>query len=106
MGTWKDPDYLKKWYRRNRKRMIAKNFANSLKRNYGLDFAVYIGMKKEQRNLCVICGIPHKRKLCVDHCHETGKIRGLLCNDCNVGLSRFKELPVLLRSAAVYLEAA
>ena len=42
--------------------------------------------------------------LCVDHCHATGAIRGLLCNDCNTVLSKANDSPELLRRLAAYLE--
>ena len=44
------------------------------------------------------------RNLCIDHNHLTGIVRGLLCNDCNTGISKFKDNPQWLRAAALYLE--
>jgi hypothetical protein len=68
-------------------------------------------MEKAQNNLCAICGNPqhqfHKgtrKRLYVDHDHKTNKVRGLLCNNCNAGVGRFKDEPDRLRSAADYLE--
>jgi hypothetical protein len=46
------------------------------------------------------------QNLCVDHSHVTGKVRGLLCHSCNVGLGHFKDDPRFTRSATEYLEAA
>ena len=43
-------------------------------------------------------------KWCVDHDHETGAVRGLLCRECNLGLAAFRESPTALRRAAGYLE--
>lgn len=61
-----------------------------------------------QNNLCAICGKPQngrwKKNLHIDHDHTTGKIRGLLCNLCNLGVGKFKDDPHLLRKAANYLE--
>jgi len=58
------------------------------KRRYGITLDDYNEMLKKQSNKCKICKISPdnlKRKLCIDHCHETGKIRGLLCDKCNNG---------------------
>ena len=53
---------------------------------------------------CFICGLDKdRRNLCVDHCHTTGKVRGLLCDNCNVGLGRFKDNITLLEKAIKYL---
>jgi hypothetical protein len=54
---------------------------------------------------CVICG-DAEAKLVVDHDHKTGAIRGILCNHCNRGLGHFRDDPVLLEFARVYLLAA
>lgn len=47
-----------------------------------------------------------KRTLCVDHDHETGRVRGLLCNRCNVALARFGDTIAGVRAALNYLERA
>ena len=53
---------------------------------------------------CVICGI--ETQLVVDHCHETGAVRGMLCSNCNLGLGHFKDDPMLLEFARIYLLAS
>jgi hypothetical protein len=52
---------------------------------------------------CVICG--SIEELVVDHCHKTNVIRGMLCNHCNRGLGHFKDDPMLLEFAKVYLQS-
>lgn len=58
------------------------------------------------REVCDICGSPptSRRRNCIDHCHTTGIVRGLLCEDCNKGLGRFKDSPELLNKAVQYLK--
>lgn len=84
-----------------------------LKRTYGLSTEQYAAMLALQGNRCGICGSfssgvmtkgGHARWH-VDHDHTTGRVRGLLCGPCNVGLGGFKDNPVALRNAAIYLEA-
>ncbi len=81
---------------------------------YGLGPGDYATMLAAQHGGCAICSRPeseptrrggsrHKR-LAVDHCHDSGRIRGLLCTDCNVGLGCFLDDPELFRKAIAYLE--
>jgi hypothetical protein len=53
---------------------------------------------------CTICG-EITNKLSVDHCHKTNKVRGILCQECNLGLGKFKDDPELLEFARIYLLA-
>lgn len=92
-----------KIYRQNHKE-VAKN--NSLRFNYGITLEDYNKMFQEQGGCCLICGkhqSEFKKSLSVDHCHETGKIRGLLCKDCNFGIAYLKHNIKLLNSAILYL---
>lgn len=86
----------------------------SLKKDFGITIETYDAMKVTQNNLCAICGKPETsthnngkiKELAVDHCHSTGKIRGLLCWVCNTGIGKLLHSPDLLRKAAAYIEAA
>lgn len=74
---------------------------------FGMSPEDYEKLIEEQNNQCKICGKNGKdcryKVLVVDHCHATGKIRGLLCDRCNIGLGKFKDNLALLDSAAKYL---
>jgi hypothetical protein len=74
-------------------------------RVYGLTPDDYTRMLKDQGGGCAICGRPPglKKRLAVDHDHETGRVRGLLCFRCNWGLSYFSEKAERLAKAAAYL---
>lgn len=74
------------------------------RRMYGITRKDYEGLCNQQDRKCKVCG--RVCKLYVDHNHKTSVIRGLLCNNCNLGLGHFKDNPQLLRNAANYLEAA
>lgn len=83
-----------------------------LKREYGITLEDYNKMLEDQNGVCSICkksetSIHEKtnklRNLAVDHCHETGKVRGLLCSKCNRGLGYFKDNVMNLIKAAKYL---
>lgn len=71
---------------------------------YGLSIADYDVLAEKQNGVCAICGEPDKQRLAVDHNHETGVVRGLLCRLCNLGLGHFKDRPGVLTKAAKYLE--
>lgn len=68
---------------------------------YNLTISKYEELKKLQNNLCAICKL--KKKLYVDHNHNTGKVRGLLCHKCNIRLG-FIEKDNLLKQTLQYLE--
>lgn len=79
--------------------------------HYGLTEEQYQALLRAQKERCAICGTDKQfrrqednRRLAVDHCHTTGKIRGLLCASCNRGLGYFADNPVFLRAAAKYLD--
>lgn len=79
-----------------------------LKESFGITMDQYMEMKNAQDGKCAICGKEEKGStrvshLFVDHCHNTGTIRGLLCNNCNFGLGHFKDSVELLLKAASYL---
>src|ERR1700694_2570956 len=71
---------------------------------YGLTMDQFISMTKDQRNRCAICQIEIDL-LYVDHNHDSGVVRGLLCSACNKGLGFFKDDPELLKAAIDYLQS-
>ena len=80
-------------------------------RKYGLDLATYSAMVAEQDNKCAICAQTETatrhgkvKALAVDHDHTTGKIRGLLCSDCNTGIGKLSEDRDRLLAAVRYLD--
>ena len=92
-----------------------------LRKKYGIGIDDINLLREEQGYCCKLCGRheseirPKKRtrikgraidSLVVDHCHDTGAIRGLVCTKCNNGLGAFRDDPVLLRKGIMYLEEA
>lgn len=76
-----------------------------LRSKYGISLDDYNRMLEEQGGGCAICGkTPSNRRLHVDHDHKTGKVRGLTCYKCNVGLGYFGDDPERTRRATEYLE--
>lgn len=93
-----------------RKRLYRKH---NLKSKYGLTIEDIEIMLKNQNYKCAICGkeiflhgasMDNNKIARVDHNHETGKVRGLLCNDCNRGIGLLKDNPLFLANAIKYLE--
>lgn len=88
-----------------RNRNPENNVGSRLKYLYGISIEKYKELLKVQEGRCGICGMtedPLGRRFAVDHCHETGKIRGLLCFSCNTGIGKLNT-PELLDSAKKYL---
>jgi hypothetical protein len=82
-----------------------KERAGNLKRMFGMSLEDYEQRATKQNNVCAICQKQCKsgKRLAVDHNHKTGKIRDLLCGNCNGGLGKFQDDPELLEKAAEYL---
>ena len=76
-----------------------------LKRKFGISKKQYDEILKRQNGVCAICkNFPSKKDLSVDHNHQTELNRGLLCNECNLGLGKFKDNIELIKYALEYLE--
>lgn len=82
------------------------NMRGFRKRRYGVEWTAVERMLIEQSGRCWICTEPfHGGTFAIDHFHDTGQVRGLLCNNCNNGLGRFNDSPTRLIAAAEYLLA-
>lgn len=77
-----------------------------IKNKYGITEDYFNKLIIIQDNKCKICGKEFKtnKAPCIDHCHATGKIRGLLCNNCNTGIGMLRDSTSILESAIKYLE--
>ncbi len=74
------------------------------KRLYGIDLADYENMLKEQGGVCASCGESSSKRLVVDHCHESGKVRSLLCGSCNTALGLLQENTHRILALANYVQ--
>lgn len=98
------------YQRKHKKRPTPeKARARRIKHRYGITLEQYDAMVEQRGNRCDVCGDPPSAantrahwngKLCIDHCHDTGRVRGLLCNDCNLAVGYGKTSAILERAAA------
>ena len=110
---------MKRWQQANAERVNARQRAYrqrpdrkradrdyNLRRKYGITADQFDAMLNAQNGVCAICGKPRpeERTLHIDHDHETGAIRGLLCFRCNNALGDFEEQYELFAAAADYLD--
>lgn len=96
----------RQWRLANPKKVDIYGLRVRLKR-YGISFKEYQQRMVDQEGKCAVCGERFDpRQPAIDHCHFTGKIRGLLCSSCNTGLGLFKDSPTLLEKGAAYLRRA
>lgn len=100
-------DHIQAYRERHKERDRQKSRLNHVRKLYGLTAEEYETLRAAQENRCAICKKePHnRRRLHVDHCHTTGKVRALLCHYCNVGIGALREDPEIFRQAIMYLES-
>lgn len=92
----------------DRENVLTIERRSKLKTTYGITLEQYYSMLKAQNNCCAICAAKkpggRTKLFFIDHCHTTGKVRGLLCMRCNTGLGLFLDNPKFLSSAINYLK--
>lgn len=100
-----------RWFLDNRDRAKEVQRNRNMVLNYGITADEYRQRAEQQRHVCAICRKPETVErdgkvmlLSVDHCHSTGRVRGLLCNNCNRAIGLLKDNVELLRKAVDYLE--
>lgn len=96
---------IKAWSEANQEKRRRSSFASRMWTKYGLSVDQYDELLFLQDGKCAICRHTCRtgNRLAVDHCHETGKVRGLLCLCCNTALGKFGDDPDKLEAAASYL---
>jgi len=84
---------------------LTRAHANHYRREYDITLDDYLGMFLDQMGCCAICNASatRERKLFVDHCHVTGRVRGLLCDNCNKGIGMLGDDVIVLHAAIIYL---
>lgn len=105
-------DRASKYYQANKEKILKKHRERHLRKSYGLTTEEYQAMVQQQNNCCAICGKEEIRRLpdgnlkplSVDHCHVTGEVRALLCNDCNATIGFAKDDITILQNAIKYLQ--
>ena len=102
-----------KWFADNPERTTASRRRLNLEKNYGLTVEQYDVMLRAQNGVCAVCNKDEpsvhgrtgkKFQLSVDHCHATGRVRGLLCQKCNRAIGLMGDNVDLLKRAIDYLE--
>lgn len=108
-----DNEARKKWRKSNPEQAQLSQRGRNLKHKYGITINEYESLLEQQGGRCACCGVEenttlygHNRSLnfAVDHCHTTGKVRGLLCNQCNRAIGMLGDTVEGVRRALKYLE--
>lgn len=108
----RNPEKMKQatrsWYERNTEHVKTNARKYKLRDSYNITPVEYDQLLKAQNLQCAICQTDKPtgrwKVFAVDHCHTTGKVRGLLCNECNRGMGLLKDSPDLLQKALNYLK--
>ena len=94
-----------KWYARNKAKRQAAIKRWKVKQ-YGITVEEFDAMIEAQHGACAIClrSFTEVDPPCIDHCHRTNTVRGVLCRPCNLSIGNARDCPTVLRLAANYLE--
>lgn len=101
-----DRKYWQKYAGRNVEKLKRRDKQYNLKRKFNMSIEQYEARLANQGGKCATCSKSRSsngKALAVDHCHKTGKIRGLLCNECNTALGLLKEDILILQALTLYL---
>lgn len=90
----------------NVERHLVRMRERTKERRYGITQHQFNQMLADQENMCKICGneFTSTKHTHIDHCHITNKVRGLLCNGCNMALGQFNDNTDIMDSAIKYLQ--
>lgn len=105
MKRQKDLEKFRRYKARNPEKVRFNSFKSNLKKK-GMTVEEFNQLFSDQGGCCAICGLHQtsfKKRLHVDHCHQTGKVRQLLCANCNHVLGKSKDSIEILRKAIEYL---
>ena len=104
--------YMREWQRKSRAANPDYYLDAKLQKKYGITLEWYREQLSKQNNVCAICKQPETAvirgkviSMPVDHCHTTGKARGLICTTCNRGLGLFRDNIDIMKSAIQYLNS-
>lgn len=102
------------WRKNNKKRVKEYSIKKNLMDSFGMTLSEYDELLKKQHYVCAICKNPERvkeartgvvRRLAVDHCHKTNKVRGLLCSTCNIAIGLMKDDLNLILNIIAYLKS-
>jgi hypothetical protein len=92
------------WTKANPKKVRVIRRRGKIKQKYGISTEEYHVMYIEQGKVCAICKLAHDRRpMNIDHCHKTGKVRGLLCDKCNLAIGLLNDDADLVNNLEGYL---
>jgi len=99
-------NYNTLWRKNNPQKVLKSSMQSHYKKEYGITIEQKATMVAKQNNQCAICckSFELPRDIHVDHSHSTGKVRGILCSNCNTGLGKFQDKLLFLEAAIKYLK--
>ncbi len=112
--TWRlnNPEAIKEIRKKTDEKRKQFRREQNLEKKYGITYKEYVDLLESQSGVCCICQRPERllgkggdiRPLNVDHCHATGKVRGLLCASCNLALGNLEDNIEYFENAIQYLK--